>query len=170
MLTPSQLTALRAACFANPTAAAFFVAPGNSAGLLGYLNADSTFIARRPSVGTAEIGPVLNYDAVAALTTANRDRATTFVALNPVSFMPTADIEAYWDTTFGGTLAGQGAATRAALKALWRVTATQAQRMLATGTGTTDLPGTLTFAEDVGSTEATTLIYKADGSLWTAQG
>jgi hypothetical protein len=42
--------------------------------------------------------------------------------------------------------------------------------MLATGVGTADLPGTLTFAEDVGTTEATTLIYKDDGSLWTAQG
>ncbi len=37
-MTPTQLTALRAACFADQNAAAFFVAPGNAAGLSDYLN------------------------------------------------------------------------------------------------------------------------------------
>ena len=38
-MTPAQLTALRAACFLDAGAAAFFAAPGNAAGLRSYLNA-----------------------------------------------------------------------------------------------------------------------------------
>lgn len=37
-MTPEQITALRAACFADPAAAAFFAAPGNADGLMAYLN------------------------------------------------------------------------------------------------------------------------------------
>jgi len=169
-LTPAQLTALRAACFADPVAAAFFVAPGDSAGLVNYLNTPSAFIVRKPRVESAEIGPVLNYVAVSSLTTANRDRATTFVMLNPQSFIPTADVESYWDTTFGGALGGQGEATRIALRALWRRPALHVERLLATGTGTDSLPGTLTWEGSIPQTVATSLIYKDDGSLWTAGG
>jgi len=82
---------------------------------------------------------------VSSLTTANRDRATTFLMLNPENFEPTADVESYWDTTFGGALGGQGQATRDALVALWRRAATRGEALYATGTGTAIAPGVLVF-------------------------
>jgi hypothetical protein len=102
-------------------------------------------VVRRTSVQSAEIGPILNYVAVSNLTTINRDRATTFVALNKDSFVPTADVESYWDTTFAGALGGQGQATRDALVALWRRFAKRGERLFATGTGTTVSPGALAY-------------------------
>lgn len=144
-LTAAQLATLKTyinsvpswASLPNDSTAALFIA--------GELNkpAAPAFVVWRRNVATAEIGPVLNYQAVAALTTANRDRATTFVALNPNSFDASADIASYWDTTLNGALDGKGAATRAALQALWRRSASVAEKILATGTGTDAAPATL---------------------------
>lgn len=146
-LTTAQLATLKTyinsvpswASLPNDSTAALFIA--------GELNkpAAPAFVVWRRNIATAEIGPVLNYQAVAALTTANRDRATTFVALNPNSFNASADIASYWDTTFGGALDGQGAATRAALQSLWRRSASVAEKVLATGTGTDAAPAVLGF-------------------------
>ena len=63
--------------------------------------------------------------------------------MNPESFVPTADVESYWDTTFSGALGGQGQATRDALVALWRRFALRGEKLYATGTGTTVSPGSL---------------------------
>lgn len=146
-LTAAQLATLKTyinsvpswASLPNDSTAALFIA--------GELNkpAAPAFVVWRRNIATAEIGPVLNYQAVAASTTANRDRATTFVALNPNSFNASADIASYWDTTFSGALDGQGVATRAALQALWRRSASAAEKALATGTGTDAAPATLVF-------------------------
>jgi hypothetical protein len=146
MLTPAQLTTLKAAILAE-TDPGFVTARtlGQTTVMRDFYNAPSTFVVRRSIVGSAEIGPVLNYVAVSALTTINRDRATTFLALNPEQFRPTADVEAYWDTTFAGALGGEGANTRAALVALWRRFATRAERLYATGTGTSLAPGVLVW-------------------------
>lgn len=145
-MTPAQLTTLKAAIAAETDPA--FVAlrtSGATGAMADWYNIASTFVVRKRSVNTSSIGPVLNYVAVSNLTTINRDRATTFIILNPVSFVPTADIEAYFDTTFNGTLGGEGANTRAALQALWRRLATRGERLFATGTGTTVAPGVLVF-------------------------
>jgi hypothetical protein len=145
-MTPAQLQTLRTAIDAE-TDPSFVTARtlGQTSLMAGFYNADSAFIVRRKRVNSAEIGPVLNYVAVSSLTTANRDRATTFLMLNPENFEPTADVESYWDTTFGGALGGQGQATRDALSALWRRAATRGEALYATGTGTTATPGTLVF-------------------------
>ena len=39
-MTPDQIIDLRAACFAEPTDDAFFVAPGNDDGLMAYLKGE----------------------------------------------------------------------------------------------------------------------------------
>jgi hypothetical protein len=145
-MTPAQLQTLRTAIDAE-TDAAFVTARtlGQTSVMAGFYNSDSAFIVRRKRVNSSEIGPVLNYVAVSSLTTANRDRATTFLFLNPQSFEPTPDIESYWDSTFSGALGGQGQATRDALSALWRRAATRGEALYATGTGTTATPGTLVF-------------------------
>ena len=144
-LTPAQLTALRTSILASEFAAQcqpFGDGPTNIAAAYN-LPASPAFIVRRSTVQTRDIGPVLNYVALANLTTANRDRATTFVILNPDNFTPTADVEAYWADAFSGALGGQGQATRDALSALWRRNVTRFERVFAAGTGTTASPGAL---------------------------
>lgn len=54
-MTPAQLTALRAACLADPGAQAFYVAPGNAAGLLAYLNGESAAVGWRSAMPTIDI-------------------------------------------------------------------------------------------------------------------
>ncbi len=144
-LTSAQLTTLRSNILASELSAKcapFGDGPFDIAAAYN-LKASPSFVVRRSRVQTDEIGPVLNYVAVANLTTANRDRATTFIMLNPGSFSPTADVETYWSDTFGGTLGGQGQATRDALAVLWRREATRFERVFATGTGTSVAPGAL---------------------------
>jgi hypothetical protein len=75
--------------------------------------------------------------------------------LNPENFEPTADVESYWDTTFGGALGGQGQATRDALVALWRRAATRGEALYATGTGTAIAPGTLVYEGSISPTDVT---------------
>lgn len=144
MLNTQQLQTLKAAILAE-TDPAFVLArtQGQTSVMRDFFNANSTFVVRKKLVNSKDIGPVLNYVAVSNLTTINRDRATTFVILNPDTFAPTADVEAYWDTTFAGALGGQGQATRDALVALWRRFATRFERLFATGTGTSVAPGAI---------------------------
>jgi hypothetical protein len=155
-LTTEQLQTLKASILAetDPTFVEYRN-NGDNGQMAAWYNQPSTFVVRRSTVMSSEIGPVLNYLAVGSLTTANRDRATTFLALNPVSFTPTADIEAYWDTTFGGALGGEGANTRAALQNLWRRFATRCERLYVTGTGTTVSPGVLVFEGNISSADIT---------------
>lgn len=71
-MTPAQITALRTACFAAPTAFAFFAGQGDAAGLRSYLNAASGSSAWRtdaPIVGILDAITWANYtptDAIAA--------------------------------------------------------------------------------------------------------
>jgi hypothetical protein len=141
-MTPEQLAIVKADILATPALLVLYNA-GDRAGLADAYNAPSNpaFVIYLTLLESDKIGPVLNYVAVSNLSTINRDRATTFLFLNPVAFSPAADIEAYWDTTFAGTLGGEGANTRAKLKALWRRVLTRAERLFATGTGTDAAPG-----------------------------
>jgi hypothetical protein len=155
MLTPAQLQTLRTAIDADPALTALPRNDDTAFQIAAAFNVVGTFIVRRKRVNSAEIGPVLNYVAVSFLTTANRDRATTFLMLNPESFEPTADVESYWETTFGGALGGQGQATRDALVALWRRAATRGEALYATGTGTAPDPGTLVYEGSISPTDVT---------------
>lgn len=156
MLTQAQLATLKTAIMAetDPTFVQYRT-NGQTPLMRDWFNSPAVpaFLVRRTYVESSEVGPVLNYVAVSNLTTANRDRATTFLALNQAGFKPTADVESYWDTTFGGTLGGEGANTRTALQNLWRRQATRGERLFATGTGTQLSPGTLVFEGDITDTD-----------------
>lgn len=169
-MTPAQLTALRAAVFLDPTAAAFFQAPGNAAGLQAYLNGTSTFVAWRTAVTQDEImqngfdwtrvdnlgvGPARIWEWLFA----NEAKS-----INPTKANVRAGIEAVWK----GTAADL--AVRAAVYVHCKRFATVAEKMLATGTGTDANPGLRTFEGEVTPVEAATLIYKDDGTIWTAGG
>lgn len=169
MLTPTQLTALRAACFADQSAAAL-IAAGNSNELHTYLNGASSFIVWRTLVTQDEImqngfdwtrvdnvavGPARVWEWMFA----NEQRS-----INPSKANVRAGIEAVWR----GTAADL--AVRAAVYVHCKRAATRAERMLATGVGTTNDPGLLTFEGEVMTTEATQIIFRDNGDLWTPGG
>lgn len=167
MLTLEQLTALRAAALADQTAAAFFVAPGSAAGLQTYLNEASPFIVWRSSVTQDEImqngfdwtrvdnlsvGPARVWEWMFN----NEGRS-----INPSKANVRAGIEAVWR----GTQADLN--VRAAIYVHCKRAASKAEKMLAGGTGTTENPGLLTFEGEISSLDATRLIYRDDGTIWS---
>lgn len=144
-LTTAQLQAIKAYIDSQPTWAAL---PNNSDTaffIADEMNKQATpsFVVWKKSVQTEEVGKTVSYVAVVSMTDANRGRITTFITMNPEEFEPTADIRQYWADTFSGTLGGAGQATRDALTALWKRTATVAEKVLATGTGSDASPATL---------------------------
>lgn len=168
-LTPTQLTAMRAAIFASPPAAALLSA-GNSAGLRDHLNGVSTFIVWRSvvsqdsimqngfdwtrvdnlSVGKARIWEWLF---------ANETRS-----INPQKLNVRAGIDQCWV----GTAADL--AVRAAVYVHCKRAATQGEKLLATGTGTDAVPGLRTVEGEVSDLDSSLLIFKDDGTIWTPQG
>ncbi len=169
-MTPEQLSTLRTAVLADPAAAAFFQAPGNAAGLQAHLNSKSNFVAWRTSVTQDEImqngfdwtrvdnlsvGPARVWEWMFA----NESKS-----INPSKANVRAGIEAVWKG------AAADLAVRAAVYVHCKEAASVAEKMLATGTGTDANPGLRTFEGDVTPVEAATLIYKGDGTIWTAGG
>jgi len=150
-LDTAQLVTLKTAINAETDQA--FVAlrtANNEEGMANWYNQPSTFTAWKPTVMTADVGAVVNYDAVGALTTANSSRVTLFYAMNPTSFDPSkADIRSFWDSTFSGALGGGGQATRDALTALWKRIALRGERIYCTGTGTDAAPGSFTLTGNI---------------------
>lgn len=166
-MTPEQLSTLRTAVLTDPTAAAFFQAPGNAAGLQAHLNSKSTFVAWRTSVSQDEImqngfdwtrvdnlsvGPARVWEWMFA----NESKS-----INPSKANVRAGIEAVWK----GTAADL--AVRAAVYAHCKVLATVAEKMLASGVGSDANPGMRTFEGEVSPVEAATLIYRDDGTIWS---
>ena len=150
ILTPVQLQTLKTAILAetDPTFVAYRT-NGQTDQMAVWYNQASTFVAYKTAVPMSDVGKVINYDAVAALTSANTSRIQTFQQLNPASFKPTADVRSFWDATFSGALNGQGQATRDALVAFWKRFATRCERLYATGTGTDASPGALVFEDNI---------------------
>ena len=143
MLTTAQQTALNTAIEAetNPE----FVGWRNE-GALGlmteFMNSPSTFIVWKTSVPKNEVGKAFQSTALAAITSGNNEKLANFAAWNEVVDPSRADQRGFFNDVFS---VAAGASTRASLDALWRRPATRAERVFATGTGTTAAPGTLVF-------------------------
>ncbi len=162
-MTPAQLVALRAACFADPTAAAFFVAPGNAPGLYDYLRSASTFVVYKGPQQVMTVWRQFLMADVAGLTTANTNRLLVlrdYGTVEPAKQDHREGLEGVWGTN----------PTKALLQAFWKRFASHVERLLSTGTGSDASPAVMGYEGTITQTEATTLIYKADGTLWTAQG
>lgn len=165
-LTETQKTALRAGSCADTGTGRPAMIAGDANGLRTWLNSASTFVVWRKSVQTLEIGLVVNYVAVAAMTTANLDRVRIFYTMNPDAFDPSrSDIRTYMADTFSGALGGQGQASRDALDAMYRRTTSHAERILSTGTGSTASPGTLTLEGSIDAPTATDLVFTSSGAV-----
>lgn len=147
-LTPEQLPALKAYINSVPAWAAL---PNNSDSayyIAGELNKPTSpaFIVWKPTEITDKIGRTISYVAVEALTATNLDKINTFYRMNPSTFEPfKTDVRSYWTNVLSGALGGAGQASRDAMDALYRRTATIGEKIYAIGTGTTVAPGTLVF-------------------------
>ena len=168
-MTPSQITALRSVCLATPAAAAFFNQNG-AAGLRAYLNApsDPVWIAWRSQVSQDEI--MLNGFDWARVDNLSVGKARVWEwlfdnqakSINPSKPNVRAGIETVWVSGVAADLA-----VRNAVYAHCKRTATRAEKMLGTGTGTDATPGFMTFEGEVSDHDAGMLIFKDDGSIWS---
>ena len=170
-LTPAQLTSLRAAVFADAPSAALLAA-GDAHGLRAALNAASSpaFILWRTKVGQDEIMQNgFDWVRVDNLSVGkariwewlfdNQDRT-----ISPTKLNVRAGIDECWK----GTAADL--AVRAAVYAHCKRTASLAERMLATGTGSDAVPATATYEGSLSELDSAVLIFRDDGTIWTAQG
>lgn len=160
-LTAAQLATLRTDINANTTAIPAGLAdcvnyvgvqaknvPNNQDGnlcLARFYNTDSNpaFIVWKTSVPLTTVGNAFNATELAGLTSLNTQRLQNLAAWLETGVNPSlAPVRQFFDDIFSG--AG-GANTRAALLALWKRTATRAERLYATGTGSDATPGSLVF-------------------------
>lgn len=160
-LTPAQLTTLRADINANTaTIPAGIPDCGNYVGLQAknvpnvtdgnlclarFYNTDSNpaFIVWKTNVPLVTVGNTFNPTDLAGLTSLNTQRLQNLAAWLTTGVNPSlASVRQFFDDIFSG--AG-GANTRTALLALWKRTATRAERLYATGTGSDATPGLLVF-------------------------
>lgn len=137
-LSVSQMQALKSAALADPVAAALYSA-GNDNGLAAWFNADNTKIVWRSTLAPdvmreAIVGGASQLD---NLTVGKRDALLYLVSAD---LRNTATLRATLDD-----LCGTQATLKASIVAAQKRTATKAESILATGTGTTATPATLTW-------------------------
>lgn len=144
-MTTAQLATLKAAILADPVLAA---KPLNSDGafdIAAAMNAPASpaFTVWKTNVSINEVGKAFNGTELAGLTTGNQTRLQTLAQYLAGGVNPSnVGNRQFFDDVFSG--AG-GTNTRANLLALWKRTATRAEKLFATGTGSDAVPATLTF-------------------------
>ena len=143
MLSPGQLTALRAYIDADPALAAI---PNTHDGAfeiarLMMLPTDPAFIVWKSNVALDDVGEAFVATSLASMTSGNNDRLVSFALYNPQGVNPSrVDHRAFFDDVFSPA---SGAPTRTSLAALWRRTASRFESLFATGTGSDASPATL---------------------------
>lgn len=144
MLTDPQLQALAAALRASTVPAVVeALAIRNDMALADWCNAPSSFVVWKTFVPKAEVGRTFVASALAAITAGNNDKLSCFALWNPDGVNPSrVDTRQFFDDIFS---VAAGASTRAALLALWKRFATNAERIWTTGTGTDATPGALVY-------------------------
>ena len=144
MLTTAQLTTLKAAIDADQVLSAY---PNNSDGaydMAQFLNQPTSpaFIVWKTNTTIQETTKAFNGSEWAGMTSANHTRLQTVRQWLEDSYDASrADIRAMFNDVWSG--AG-GANTRTALLAVWKRTATKAEKIFATGTGSDASPANLT--------------------------
>lgn len=144
-LTTAQLTTLKAAILADP---ALNAQPMNSDGAFAVaaalnLQATPAFTVWKFNVPIEQIGNAFSGGELAGMTTANQTRLQTIASYSQEGINPSLiDRRQFFDDVFSG--AG-GTVTRAKLLILWKRTATRAEKILATGTGTDAAPATMGY-------------------------
>lgn len=165
-LTNNQLIALRAAIFANPTAAAALAA-GNVLGVQSWCNANSGSKRWLPAADPLAVEEAPSYTSYDSLAQGKRDSWMVF--LRNARDFGRNKVRNWVVDIWGNATASSN--SEAVLQA-GTANATNAQ--LALG-GTPKTTGTVTatdvsFEGDVDITDATLLVFKDNGDIWTAQG
>ena len=156
MLTTEQSAVLKAAISADPTASAFALV-GDDIALAEWLNAPTPFIVWRTDVHQDEIMQN-GFDWVQVDNlTVGKARIWEWLFANDqrVINAAKANVRAGIAECWKGTAAML--AVRDAVYANCIRAATKAESLLATGTGTTAIPGTMTFEGNIHFSEASTL-------------
>jgi hypothetical protein len=144
-MTPAQIVVLKAAITAKPTWAAFPMTSDGYFDLAVVLNglAAPAFIVWKGNVSIAATGQAFSGTELAGMTTANQTRLQTIAQYLAGGYNPAlADVRQMFNDIWSG--AG-GALTRANLLVLWKRSATYAEKILATGTGTDAAPATMGY-------------------------
>jgi hypothetical protein len=151
-LTPAQLSTLKAAIIADPTAGPIRTA-GDSVLLLAWCNEDSTKVVWRTAMttGMSRIAIINGATQLDALTVGKRDSLLWLcqVDLNPTLPAVRAAID---------DLCGTQNTLKSALQAAQKRFATRAEAVFATGTGTTQSPADLVFEGQVAQDDANKLV------------
>lgn len=151
-LTPAQQTTLANAIKAStdPVVQTAYQI-GDAVTLANWVNSASTTVVWKSFVPKAQVGKAFVATAIAAITAGNNDKLSSYALWNPEGVDPSrADTRAFFDDIFSVTA---GASTRAALLALWKRFATQAERLFVTGTGTDQTPALLGWEGTLSVTE-----------------
>jgi hypothetical protein len=188
-MTPSQITTLRAAVFADAPAAALLAA-GNLPGLLSWCNGASSFVVWRSTTPAADIMDAITWASMtptdtpdggpAALQREYRCQGKQLnlqIMLQGRELVPTgrANVRAGLSDALLNVPAGAGGAMLDAgwlgagkVKAAISRSASNAEKVFASGTGTASAPGLLGELDgDVSEYEAKVLIWKDNGDIWT---
>lgn len=151
MLTAAQLSQLKAAALADQTGAALLAA-GNDTGLSEWLNAETTHVVWRsamtPEMARAAI--IQGATQLDALTVGKRDSLFWLASGN--LDVSNASVRAAIDD-----LCGSQNTLKAALQAAQRRTASRAEKILASGTGTTASPATLGWEGTLSANDASAI-------------
>ena len=155
-LSPAQLAILRTLVQGEVSLASARTT-GDDGAIAAWLNApvSPAFIVWKTRVSIADTGQAFNGAEWAGMVTANISRlqcVATYLADGYNAAL--ADIRAMFTDIWSG--AG-GATTRASLLALWKRSATRAEKALATGTGSDVSPATLTLESLVTNDECSSM-------------
>lgn len=155
--TEPELAALKDAALAEPTIQSCITA-GDDGCVANWFNAPSEFIVWKTSLRDTEIyaDPGFDFTLVDGLTVGKRDEWTNFLfkngSCNPSKLNIRNGIADVWSGTAGKV------AVQNAILALSKRPANNAERSLATGTGTTVSPGVMTFEGTVRVDEIHTIL------------
>lgn len=163
-LTTQQLTTLRAAVFATPAAAALLTA-GNVVGLMDWCNANSGSKRWLPAADPLSVEEAPSYTSYDSLTQGKRDSWMVF--LRNARDFGRNKVRSWVTDIWGNATAGSNA--EAVLQA-GTVNATNAQVALGGQSKTTGTVAAVdtSFEGDVNERDALMLIYRLDGTMWTA--
>lgn len=163
-LTTQQLTTLRAAVFATPAAAALLTA-GNVVGLMDWCNANSGQKRWLPAADPLSVEEAPSYTSYDSLMQGKRDSWMVF--LRNARDFGRNKVRSWVVDIWGNATAGSNAES---ILQAGTANATNAQVALGGQSKTTGTVAAVdtSFEGDVDERDALMLIYRLDGSMWTA--
>jgi hypothetical protein len=152
-LTTAQRATLKTAIEAEPSLATA-LAQGNDVAVADWCNETTTFVVWRTAVPTEEIQDATNWTEFIGRSQGERDAYRILVDRDRVNPSLATIRQAFNDIFSGAT----GAISRPAIRTAFQRTATRAEQLLATGTGTTATPAQLRAEGSVTSSDVAAIL------------